>query len=59
MTNPTTQSRVEGMIWGQFIGDAMCLGTHWIYNLADLQAFYPDLKGFEPHRAGAAFWGKT
>jgi len=58
MTNPTTQSRVEGMIWGQFIGDAMCLGTHWIYNLADLQAFYPDLKGFEPPRPGHYHEGK-
>ncbi len=58
MTNPTTQSRVEGMIWGQFIGDAMCLGTHWIYNLADLQAFYPELKGFELPRPGHYHAGK-
>jgi len=58
MTNPSTQSRVEGMIWGQFIGDAMCLGTHWIYNLADLQAFYPDLKGFELPRPGHYHEGK-
>jgi len=58
MTNPTTQSRVEGMIWGQFIGDAMCMGTHWIYNLADLQAFYPNIKGFETPRPGHYHEGK-
>ena len=50
--------RMEGMIWGQFIGDAMCLGTHWIYNLEDLKAFYPELRGFEAPRAGHYHDGK-
>ena len=52
------RDRVEGMIWGQFIGDAMCLGTHWIYNLEDLKTFYPDLKGFEEPRVGHYHAGK-
>jgi ADP-ribosylglycohydrolase len=58
MPNPTKQSRIDGMIWGQMIGDAMCMGTHWIYNLSDLQAFYPDLKGFEAPRPGHYHEGK-
>lgn len=58
MPEPTIKSRIEGMIWGQFIGDAMCLGAHWIYNLTDLHAFYPDLKGFESPRPGHYHAGK-
>jgi ADP-ribosylglycohydrolase len=56
--NDEERDRVEGMIWGQFLGDAMCLGTHWIYNLEDLKTFYPDLKGFEEPRAGHYHAGK-
>ena len=56
--NDKGRDRVEGMIWGQFLGDAMCLGTHWIYNLEDLKTFYPDLKGFEQPRAGHYHAGK-
>jgi len=56
--NIQVRDRVEGMIWGQFIGDAMCLGTHWIYNLEDLKTFYPDLKGFEEPRVGHYHAGK-
>jgi ADP-ribosyl-[dinitrogen reductase] hydrolase len=52
------RERMEGMIWGQFIGDAMCLGTHWIYNLEDLKVFYPQLEGFEMPRAGHYHDGK-
>jgi len=39
--------RLSAMIWGQFVGDALCLGTHWIHNLEDLRSQYPDLQGFE------------
>lgn len=56
--NIQVRDRVEGMIWGQFIGDAICLGTHWIYNLEDLKTFYPDLKGFEEPRVGHYHAGK-
>ena len=56
--NDKSRDRVEGMIWGQFLGDAMCLGTHWIYNLEDLKTFYPDLKGFEQPRVGHYHAGK-
>ena len=33
---------------GQFVGDAAALGTHWIYNLTELQRLYPSgIGGFE------------
>lgn len=47
------------MIWGQLIGDAFCLGTHWIYNLHDLKTFYPELEGFEAPRPGHYHEGKA
>lgn len=53
------ESRVRGMIWGQLIGDAFCLGTHWIYNLHDLKTFYPELEGFEAPRPGHYHDGKV
>lgn len=53
------RDRLEGMVWGQFIGDSMCLGTHWIYNLEDLKVFYPELSGFEIPRAGHYHDGKS
>mgnify|MGYP005840383587 CR=1 FL=1 len=52
------ESRIRGMIWGQLVGDAFCLGTHWIYNLHDLGSFYPDLQGFEAPRPGHYHEGK-
>lgn len=52
------RARIEGMVWGQFIGDALCMGTHWIYNLEDLKMFYPELKGFETPRSGHYHDGK-
>ncbi len=58
MNYPTLDSRLEAMIWGQFLGDALCLGTHWIYNLEDLNAFYPELRGFEKPRPGHYHHGK-
>ena len=58
MSDITLKKRIEGMIWGQLIGDAFCLGTHWIYNLHDLKTFYPELKGFEAPRPGHYHVGK-
>lgn len=44
---PHLQDRMTAMIWGQFLGDAACLGTHWIYSLDELYALHPALEGFE------------
>ncbi len=47
------------MIWGALVADAAALGTHWIYNLEDLKAKYPDgIKGFEAPLPGHYHAGK-
>jgi ADP-ribosylglycohydrolase len=53
------KDRQTGMIWGQLIGDAAALGTHWIYDLKDLQEKYPHgVQGFEPSPPGHYHAGK-
>jgi len=44
--------RLRGAIWGQLVGDAACLGTHWIYDLDQLAAQFPEPRGFEPPAPG-------
>ncbi len=40
--------RARGAILGQFIGDAMALGSHWHYNLLERARLYPEgIEGFE------------
>ena len=57
---PSLEDRLRGAIWGQFIGDAACLGSHWIYNLAELQRTFPDgIKGFETPADGHYHRGKV
>src|ERR1700744_6225680 len=44
----TLDDRLRGAVWGQFVGDAAALGTHWIYDLNELQQLYPGgINGFE------------
>jgi ADP-ribosylglycohydrolase len=51
--------RFRGAIWGQFVGDAAALGTHWIYDLTDLQQQFPSgINGFEAPREGHYHYGK-
>ena len=51
--------RLRGMIWGQLVGDAAALGTHWIYNLSELAASYPKgVNGFEEPKEGHYHFGK-
>lgn len=40
MINTTTQERAAGAIMGAFIGDALALGPHWYYDLAELRRDY-------------------
>jgi ADP-ribosyl-[dinitrogen reductase] hydrolase len=55
----TLEDRLRGAIWGQFIGDAAALGTHWIYDLAEFEKLYPDgVKGFEAPQPGHYHYGK-
>ncbi len=52
--------RVRGAIWGQLVGDAYCLGTHWIYDLDEMKQTYPGgIHGFEVPAAGHYHAGKA
>jgi ADP-ribosylglycohydrolase len=45
---PDFSDRARGAVLGQFIGDAMALGSHWHYNLLERTRLYPDgIEGFE------------
>jgi len=45
------EDRIRGAMWGQLVGDAYCLGSHWIYSQNEIEKRFPDgIKGFEtPH----------
>jgi len=49
----TTEDRLRGAVWGQFVGDAAALGAHWIYDLSELSARFPGgVYGFEAPATG-------
>ncbi len=58
--SPTSLSdRVAGAVWGQFVGDAFCLGSHWIYDLKELQLRFPGgPRGFDLPEEGHYHFGK-
>ncbi|MEN3941993.1 ADP-ribosylglycohydrolase family protein [Prosthecobacter sp. SYSU 5D2] len=51
-------SRLQAALWGQFVGDAAALGTHWIYDLDDLAKKHPNIQGFETPKKGHYHEGK-
>lgn len=56
---PTLPERLSGAIWGQLVGDAFCLGSHWIYNLTELENAFPGgVHGFEAPHEGHYHFGK-
>src|SRR6202021_1756598 len=59
LKNITLEDRFQGAVWGQFVGDAAALGTHWIYDLKELQQLYPGgINGFEAPLEGHYHFGK-
>lgn len=51
--------RIAGAVWGQFVGDAFCLGSHWIYDLGELDRLFPGgPQGFDPPGEGHYHFGK-
>lgn len=58
MSIEAIKERARGALWGQLVADAACLGTHWIYDLDELRAAFPDLRGFEAPREGHYHAGK-
>lgn len=56
----TLASRLTAAIWGQFVGDAAALGTHWIYDLDEMAAKFPKgIHGFETPQKGHYHEGKV
>lgn len=39
-------SKLLGLIYGAFIGDALALGPHWIYNIEDIKEHYQPITGY-------------
>jgi ADP-ribosylglycohydrolase len=57
--DPNPKDRLAGAIWGQLVGDAFCLGSHWIYNLTELERSYPEgIHGFESPKEGHYHFAK-
>lgn len=55
----TLAERFRGALWGQFVGDAFCLGSHWIYDLSELSRRFPGgVAGFETPFDGHYHSGK-
>ena len=53
-------SAIQGALWGQFVGDAAALGTHWIYDLKDMARDFPrGVQGFETPKKGHYHEGKV
>jgi len=57
---PAPADRLRGAIWGQLVGDAACLGSHWIYDLGELSRTFPEgVEGFEAPKKGHYHCGKV
>jgi ADP-ribosylglycohydrolase len=55
----TYEDRVRGALWGGLVGDAFCLGSHWIYSPNELMSKYPTgIDGFDEPVAGHYHYGK-
>ncbi len=57
--NQDPQDRLRGSVWGMVVGDAYCLGAHWIYDEAAFVERFPDgPAGFDTPAAGHYHAGK-
>ncbi len=53
MADKIIQDRASGAVMGAFIGDALGLGPHWYYNLAELRRDYGDwIDGYTDPKPG-------
>ncbi|MDD2735115.1 MAG: ADP-ribosylglycohydrolase family protein [Desulfuromonadaceae bacterium] len=51
--------RVRGALWGGLVGDAFCLGCHWIYSQKEIaQRFPAGIRGFETPNPEHYHFGK-
>jgi ADP-ribosylglycohydrolase len=59
MPSSSVAERLRGAVWGSLVGDAVCLGSHWVYDLKELARLFPNgIVGFEPSRVGHYHFGK-
>lgn len=55
----TLCDRIAGAVWGQFVGDAFCLGSHWIYDPHEMKRRFPEgPRGFEQPEEGQYHFGR-
>ncbi len=60
IVKPGLEDRLAGMIVGALVGDAAALGSHWIYNLQDIEKQFPGgPRGFDASAEGHYHFGKT
>lgn len=53
------RARMRGALWGSFVADAYCLGSHWIYDAAAFASRFPDgIEGFDAPAPGHYHAGK-
>ncbi|MGD0584712.1 MAG: ADP-ribosylglycohydrolase family protein [Oryzomonas sp.] len=53
MSDTTIQDRAAGAVMGAFVGDALGLGPHWYYDLAELRRDYGEwISGYTDPRPG-------
>ncbi len=58
-TSISRKNRMRGALWGSLIGDAFCLGSHWIYSPDEMVVRFPDgIQGFETPFSGHYHDGK-
>ncbi len=51
--------RINGMLLGAFLGDALALGPHWIYDVGKIRALFGDLKGLTAPPVDSYHHGKS
>ncbi len=42
-----TTERRQAAVWGSFVGDALALGAHWVYNPSKIARLIPEVHGYE------------
>jgi hypothetical protein len=40
------RDRMKGALFGMFVGDAVAMPVHWMYNLRDLKSDYGEIRGY-------------
>lgn len=52
------KNRLNGMLKGAFLGDAIALGPHWIYDVAKIKEVFGEISGITPPQPDSFHKGK-